>query len=525
MKKQTFLLIAVFSSIFASAQVGVNTETPHATLDIVGKPTDTSILDGVIAPRITGEQLRLKTYTTAQTGALVYVTLADTSPAGQTVDITSTGYYYFDGTKWIKTASATGTSAEIDGIIGNEILNATTNGGLVRSGSGTTADPYTLGITPGTAAGQVVGWNPGSSTWSPVDPLNIYNADGTLTGNRTLSTAGNSLTFNVNSLQRTVWSASNGSLNQIGLATSATKHASMNLTALDNNNNSVTSGLQFQIYPEQPGQITATNDATGLALSTNATTNSAPITFTTSAGSNAGGTEKMRITGIGNVGVNTSSPTEKFDNNGITRLRSLPVNGAANAIYTLPGGTSASANQDQTFTATKTLVADANGVVGYVAGIPSDAGSSKVLVIANAPGTQNVGGQFIPNAAIAQFTNESLDVYSAWTNNIFTVPANMGGVYIMVMQNSNTHVSTGTATPTWHTMAYYERSTDGGASWNTVIKHIYADLAGTIVDNGNTLYWTGFLNAGDQIRVRFSCNANTNNIVNYGGLSITKLAQ
>ncbi|MEI3789384.1 MULTISPECIES: hypothetical protein [unclassified Chryseobacterium] len=46
-----------------------------------------------------------------------------------------------------------------------------------------------------------------------------------------------------------------------------------------------------------------------------------------------------------------------------------------------------------------------------------------------------------------------------------------------------------------------------------------------IVDNGNTLYWTGFLNVGDQVRVRFSCNATTNNTVNYGGFSITKLAQ
>ena len=159
--------------------------------------------------------------------------------------------------------------------------------------------------------------------------------------------------------------------------------------------------------------------------------------------------------------------------------------------------------------------------------IVTTAGSAGNIIAAlqTLPGTQNVGGQFIPNAAIGQFTNESLDVYNAWNNNVFTVPSNMGGIYIIVMQNSNTHVSTGTATPTWHTAAYYEKSTDGGTSWNTMIRHTYADLAGTIVDNGNTLYWTGFLNVGDQVRVRFSCNATTNNIVNYGGLSITKLAQ
>ena len=57
------------------------------------------------APQITGAQLRAKTYTDAQTGALVYVSEADTAPAGQTVDVTSVGYYYFNGAaainKWV----------------------------------------------------------------------------------------------------------------------------------------------------------------------------------------------------------------------------------------------------------------------------------------------------------------------------------------------------------------------------------------------------------------------------------------
>jgi len=83
MKKQTLLLAALFSSAFTFAQVGVNTQNPVVTLDVVGKPTDTSSLDGITAPRITGAQLRAKTYTTAQTGTLVYITAADTAPAGQ----------------------------------------------------------------------------------------------------------------------------------------------------------------------------------------------------------------------------------------------------------------------------------------------------------------------------------------------------------------------------------------------------------------------------------------------------------
>jgi hypothetical protein len=38
---------------------------------------------------------------------------------------------------------------EVDGVIGNEVLNATVGGALTRSGAGTTANPYTLGISDG----------------------------------------------------------------------------------------------------------------------------------------------------------------------------------------------------------------------------------------------------------------------------------------------------------------------------------------------------------------------------------------
>jgi len=56
---------------------------------------------------------------------------------------------------------------EVDGIIGNEVLNATTNKGLVRAGAGTAADPYTLGLVNGTAANQVMAWNNATATWAP----------------------------------------------------------------------------------------------------------------------------------------------------------------------------------------------------------------------------------------------------------------------------------------------------------------------------------------------------------------------
>ncbi len=99
-EKKIITLALMATAISANAQVGLNTSSPAATLDVVGKPTVTSALDGIIPPRIIGNQLRAKNYTAAQTGTLVYVTAADTAPAGQTVNVTAAGLYSFNGTVW-----------------------------------------------------------------------------------------------------------------------------------------------------------------------------------------------------------------------------------------------------------------------------------------------------------------------------------------------------------------------------------------------------------------------------------------
>jgi hypothetical protein len=81
------------------------------------------------------------------------------TPIGQTAQITAIGYYYFDGAKWVgmggNVPAPIGTFVEKDSVIGNEVLDATTNGGLVRAGTGTAASPYTLGLPAG-ANGQVL---------------------------------------------------------------------------------------------------------------------------------------------------------------------------------------------------------------------------------------------------------------------------------------------------------------------------------------------------------------------------------
>ncbi|NMR36075.1 hypothetical protein HIO71_17995 [Chryseobacterium aquaticum] len=105
--KKSILLLSALVSITSFAQVGIDTETPKATLDVMGKPSQVDKVDGIIAPRITGDQLKVKTgYGLPQEGTLIYVTAAATgTPAGQTVNVTSPGYYYFDGAVWVKQLS------------------------------------------------------------------------------------------------------------------------------------------------------------------------------------------------------------------------------------------------------------------------------------------------------------------------------------------------------------------------------------------------------------------------------------
>lgn len=109
----------------AKAQVGINNDTPQATLDVTGKPTDTNALDGIIPPRLTGDQLRAKTYTSSQTGALVYVTEADPSPSGQTTNVTAAGYYYFNGTQWATTGGSSSPSTALYQNIRGTVANPT----------------------------------------------------------------------------------------------------------------------------------------------------------------------------------------------------------------------------------------------------------------------------------------------------------------------------------------------------------------------------------------------------------------
>ncbi|KFF02856.1 hypothetical protein [Chryseobacterium luteum] len=108
MKNIYSLAILIGTSLGLCAQVGINTPNPQATLDIVGNGASTTTKDGVTLPRLTRQQLASKaagTYVAAQTGTMVYISDA-TTPTGttpslaQTAEITNIGYHFFNGTVW-----------------------------------------------------------------------------------------------------------------------------------------------------------------------------------------------------------------------------------------------------------------------------------------------------------------------------------------------------------------------------------------------------------------------------------------
>lgn len=258
MKISLTITIILFNISIAFAQagrVGINTETPKTTLDVTGKiGTDGKSLPdditGLQAPRLTREELTNKAliYGADQKGTLIYITDISGGDAGATTprkNITSVGYYYFDGTDWIK----------------------------IVTGNVSTSD------------------------------IHIYKEDGTLTSDRTVTMDGKSLTFESTN-EQTIISKISGILQE-----GKNNVANIQLSSPDKNANGKKSNLYLQSYSENSAQILAGEDANSLVIGTHYTSAAAPIRFITTNSANVLGTEKARITGDGKMGIGETTPT------------------------------------------------------------------------------------------------------------------------------------------------------------------------------------------------------------------------
>jgi len=176
--KKLLLSIPLLGISLLNAQVGINTEAPNATLDVIGNGASATVKDGFIAPRLTKQQLAGKmagTYAAAQTGSLVYVT--DTTPPTGTIpsltqvtEITAVGYYYFDGTIWKKIGSSPDTSIYLnDGTLaGNRIV---TQAGATLAFTGTAVNAFSVDGT--TLSVDAANNRIGIGTAAPARPLHV----------------------------------------------------------------------------------------------------------------------------------------------------------------------------------------------------------------------------------------------------------------------------------------------------------------------------------------------------------------
>ena len=316
MKKSLFMVVLFTTSSIFYAQVGIDTDAPKATLDVRSKPTDLTKTDGFIAPRIKGSELKNKdsNYATDQTGAIVYVTeaLAVADVSTKTANVTSIGYYYFDGSLW---------------------------------------QQFTPNLTE-------PWFNQATNTQATSNTQNIYQ-----TGK--VSIGGNNATGTATIIN------SPGTPNMVDLAMIANR-PSGNPASLNFISNAGT-GSYSSLSLSGDKLLVFSTDGDAGTYSRNA--------FSIIPHSNGGGSAPFgfKITEQGLSAINSQIPTETFDVGGTFRIRQLPLNGTTNGIYTKPDGSSslpASTNvsglaKTQTFTGTRTVVADNNGVLGYVDYLPT----------------------------------------------------------------------------------------------------------------------------------------------------------
>lgn len=140
--------------------VGINSSTPQMTFDVNGIASTVSTADGMRAPRITLAQLNAKTgYNSTHVGALLYVTsLTGGSTVPATAQVTTLGYYYYDGSVWQSVVAKAGSAVFIASLgTGNGSATAAT----VAANAFTTVPLSTVVKNVG---GGI--WTPGTSIYT-----------------------------------------------------------------------------------------------------------------------------------------------------------------------------------------------------------------------------------------------------------------------------------------------------------------------------------------------------------------------
>lgn len=161
-KKLLTLFLGLICSYSFYGQIGINTPSPKVTLEVTPKATDGSTSEGIISPRLTGNALHQAdingVYGYDQDGAIAFVTSAPSTGnrVGQTIDIDSRGYYYYDypANKWIKILYSA-----LGAVVGAlDCAGATVSGSLINGqiASGVTVSINYTGGNGGTYFGGAI---------------------------------------------------------------------------------------------------------------------------------------------------------------------------------------------------------------------------------------------------------------------------------------------------------------------------------------------------------------------------------
>ncbi|MDR6369181.1 hypothetical protein J2795_000582 [Chryseobacterium bernardetii] len=309
--KRNLLLAGLLTtfSLVAKSQVGINTTNPQGVFNIdglknnptTGVPTAVQAADdlvmtsngnlglGLTAP---GTTLDVKGAITNRETALAVAGNAVTIPANVSL-VRLTG---------AATANVAISAFAAPNPGQRLIVYNNTTGGFGATLDGTTVPN-----------GKALEFIFSNSFWRSTDggsagatPVNLYTADGTLAGNRVVTTAGNSLSF------------TNGS-NNVYVGTTGTE-GTVKATGSSRGSFIATGGaaaLNMYVDNNAKAQITTTGTNTGMDIGS-ATAD--PVSIITN------NTQRVIVTSTGNVGVNvvTPDPSAILDLNGINRGLLLP---------------------------------------------------------------------------------------------------------------------------------------------------------------------------------------------------------
>lgn len=331
--KKSIITLFVLSSSLLFSQVGINTDKPKATLDVKSSPSDLSKTDGVIAPKLTGNELKAKDelYTNQQQGAIIYATSATTPTTPKTQNVTQEGYYYFDGSKWIRFSSGSS--------IGNgEDINIYKDNGSLTSNRNADLNGFNLAFT---GAGNV-----GIGNSNPAEKLDVI-GDSRVSGKVIIGAGAKNAALgvrNADSSEPIMRLTNAGGSRRLTVTDDGYVGIVINDVTVPTQRLDVDGNIRFRNVPLE-NTFASTDrimvlESNGTGKKISAATLKSEIDTNTNIYTNNGtlsanrtvtlGGNNLNFAGTGAVGIGVASPTQKLDINGTARLRDVPNGNADN---------------------------------------------------------------------------------------------------------------------------------------------------------------------------------------------------